>query len=90
MKKTILRVGLAAASLAFLATSMFGQFLTNTGGCSTASDCYSCCATALGTGFQACFSGSLKNLGNCLSVALEADGTCLKSCPAPKNGGRCF
>ncbi len=90
MNKTILRVGLAAASLAFLATSIFGQTLSNTAGCSSASDCPSCCATALGTGFQACFAGSLKNLGTCLAVALEADGTCLKSCPAPKNGGRCW
>ncbi len=86
MNKTMIRVGLAVASLALLATSMFGQFTTSSsGGCSTKTDCPSCCASALGTSFEACFAGSFKNLGGCLSAALQADGTCLNSCPAPKN-----
>ncbi len=39
MNKTMIRVGLAVASLALLATSMFGQFTTSSsGGCSTKAD----------------------------------------------------
>jgi hypothetical protein len=75
MKKTVIRVLLAAAALTLTVMAQHGGVC---GGATNKQDCQDCCVATKQAAFKACPSGSGKQA--CLSAAQDAFNSCMDAC----------